>query len=414
MGFKQERGASDHTKQEGCASGVRESIRKATVSFFANLLTRPRHIGTPKEVHHERHIRSIDQLRGVAILAVIVFHLSHYFVYPAWFTPHMFVYLPWLRNGWMGVNLFFILSGFVLYWPYAREHRSMHGMASASEFLRHRAKRLLPLYYLSTAILFAIQVRDLDAAATQMQAVTLLTATFNFFPTTFFPRPNWVLWSLGVEIWFSILFPLLVVGVASFGFPRVAIFVFTIALLVRIAGTYVTAVQIPGQLLNPLRDSVLGRLDDFFVGMLIAAWYTKARVGWQPRRATCFLLLLLGVTISTCAPVLWELSASGRLVPKGLIAIANNVFQAGIALVLVALLGTQRGRRSIISYPLELMGMMCFSLYIWHGVVMQSMVKELSFAGVAAYAIALSIVAGLSYRYVEFGRTKTWQQLLPN
>ncbi len=63
-------------------------------------------------------LAEINGLRGIAILAVVWHHLSFALV-PT--PPHLWGMPtePVLWNGWMGVNLFFILSGFVLYLPYA-------------------------------------------------------------------------------------------------------------------------------------------------------------------------------------------------------------------------------------------------------------------------------------------------------
>ncbi|RQS08467.1 acyltransferase family protein [Burkholderia sp. Bp8991] len=71
-------------------------------------------------------LAEINGLRGIAILAVVWHRLSFVLVPTPprlWGTPTELV----LWNGWMGVNLFFILSGFVLYLPYAAGKRSFTG-----------------------------------------------------------------------------------------------------------------------------------------------------------------------------------------------------------------------------------------------------------------------------------------------
>src|ERR1700689_3768513 len=90
----------------------------------------------------------INGLRGFAILAVIWHHL-----FGLYFKPGSSVALEiargggsFLSYGWIGVPLFFVLSGFVLYLPYAEGGAKLATGADALNFYRRRAERLLPLY----------------------------------------------------------------------------------------------------------------------------------------------------------------------------------------------------------------------------------------------------------------------------
>ena len=95
-------------------------------------------------------------LRGLSILAVIYHHMF------AERTPAgtgairvggltLLPYAP-LANGFLGVNLFFILSGFVLYLPYASGRRTMARGEDYRRFYVHRFQRIMPLYYLFVAV----------------------------------------------------------------------------------------------------------------------------------------------------------------------------------------------------------------------------------------------------------------------
>jgi peptidoglycan/LPS O-acetylase OafA/YrhL len=367
----------------------------------------------PADTQRSR-LHAIDFLRGVAILAVIWHHASSLVVYPPSMVPEIFRWVPWLRGGWFGVNLFFILSGFVLYLPYAQSRRHMEGWPDASGFARHRASRLLPLYYSSTALLLVFNFWPSSASEATTQVLSLATLTFGFSTATFFPKPNWVLWSLAVEVWFTVFFVLLAVAMRRYPRVPLAVAVLSMSLFVRWVGTVWAAADIPGHQLNPVRDSVLGRLDDFFVGMLLAAWYARRATYALPGAGRRLALIAGGIALATLAPLSWELNAVGIVTAKWPVIFANNAIQAGTAMVLVALLGKPAtGPRHYAVLGVELLGMMCYSLYVWHGVVMARVMPSLSASGVLLYAVALLTVSALSYRYIEFGRVRNWRQLVP-
>src|SRR5580700_65219 len=96
-------------------------------------------------------LAAISGLRGVAIALVIFYHVLAGGVTPQALNVSLFgVTLslsPFLTNGWTGVNLFFVLSGFVLFLPYAQHRRSMATLGDRLRFYRRRAWRLLPLFY---------------------------------------------------------------------------------------------------------------------------------------------------------------------------------------------------------------------------------------------------------------------------
>src|SRR4051812_44273760 len=93
---------------------------------------------------------AINGLRGLAILAVVYAHAAAYRTPPGWHAVHWGEYtiLPFavLSNGWLGVNLFFVLSGFVLFLPYERSSRTMATLSDLKWFYAHRFQRLMPLY----------------------------------------------------------------------------------------------------------------------------------------------------------------------------------------------------------------------------------------------------------------------------
>jgi len=359
---------------------------------------------------------AINGLRALAILGVIYHHYTWDHLGPLNpASPIAGVWLPLrvvLEGGWLGVNLFFFLSGFVLYLPYALGSRSMDGPAAAKAFLGRRLRRLLPLYYVVGLLSLAFGlVHPFDPAQPGVwkQLLTFLTVTFNFFPDTFMPTYNWVLWSLGIEVWFSLLFPVLLPVYRRWPGGTLAV-----AVLVAVGTRYVGAVPFDGNVLNWIADSLPARLPDFLAGML-AVDLTVRRRAWTAHPLT----LLAGGGLSLAGVWAWHAWFLGQLPVK-----AATVFtlplDAGFLLIAVFVLSRRSWLSQALSlWPLQLIGMMCYSLYAWHGLIEYRLIltRSLDFAvrleSLPFYLLFLSAVAALSFRYIEFGHQPAASLFLP-
>lgn len=169
---------------------------------------------TPTSVPHTgetRRILELDGLRGMAALLVVYCHL-----FLTWVPSDTFITF-WLRNlsglSWTGVNLFFILSGFLIARILLANHSSPNYYPA---FFKRRALRILPLYYLlvSACLLFpALTPAAADNAATTLHPWwSYLSLTQNFFMSL---HAEWgapslsITWSVALEEQFYIFLPFL-------------------------------------------------------------------------------------------------------------------------------------------------------------------------------------------------------------
>ena len=352
----------------------------------------------------------INSLRGIAILSVIWHHVSlltspgSHFFYLESLNLTLFPLAP-LNNGWLGVNLFFILSGFVLFLPYANHKRTMDGRSDFRSFYVRRAQRLLPLFWFSLAAFIAIDFFLTGRIASAWHLVLYFTGTFNFNPDTYLPFNNWVLWSLGLEILFSVLFPFLVVLAARFSVGRLLVATLLLSLAVRYAGNQDTW---PNLVLNPVKDSIFGRLDDFVVGM----WLCQLYLAPPARKFSPAALLTLGVLAILLTCSCWDYLELGML-PLSVQPLLNNLFQLGTGCVVFALLTADRSRlRSILTIaPLQVLGMMTFSLYVWHARLIGLMNANAGTLNMVVYFTFLFVLSALTYRFIEFGYIRDWRPL---
>lgn len=151
---------------------------------------------TPLLSHHEfmeiRRFPAIDGVRAVAALMVVYFH----FAGPDW----------WYLSGWLGVQLFFVLSGFLITTLLLREMDS-RGSVSLRSFWIRRVFRILPAYYVALAVTVVLAIlRDQWVNAGGPSSIWwFLSVTPEFAPTELnFGQA----WTIGYEQKFYLLWPL--------------------------------------------------------------------------------------------------------------------------------------------------------------------------------------------------------------
>ncbi len=359
-----------------------------------------------------KRLSVINGLRGYAILGVIYFHLiGVFFNRPGWYVVTISDFpvfpLTYLGHGWLGVDLFFILSGFVLYLPYANGSRELKTKTDWWTFYKNRAYRLLPLYYLTLiiSIFFIVHESNVHDWSFWKDMIMLLTVTFNFTKETFIPQQNYVLWSLGIEVLFSIVFPLLVWLIVKKGIVKFCGFVFYLSFMVRVISVFYPE-YIVAPHLNLIKDSLFGRLDDFATGMLICHWFVTnwKQSFFEKYSIPLFLFSIVVITLG-CYLSDYVFLQYFRSYYEPLI---NTFFQLGFGLLTLSLLHMKKNpiRFLYTNKLVQLCGMMCYSLYLWHGNMRMVFMADYSALRIIMYCFFLFSLSFLTYRYIEFGNKK--------
>lgn len=351
-------------------------------------------------------IQSISVLRGVAILMVVYQH-----VISTKLVQHFNCKIL-IADFWIGVNLFFILSGFVLYLPYLKGNRQINTIKDIKIFYLARFKRLYPLFLISVLVsiifVYGININTLESGLLSLTTLSMVTED------NFFPLINGVLWSLIVEIWFSILFPFLILIKKKKSLTIAYVSCFISSLLIRLIGTiYEWDVNMH---LNPIKDIIFGRIDDFLLGMIIAEVYIfnfeKVKIN--------FFHLLFGICFLALGSLIYDLKISyGYSSLKYLIPITNNLFQMGFGLIILFFLKQDHTVFKFITrnYVLQLIGMMSYSIYIWHPMLQfkyfgNPMMSNYLY-NLVIYFVFLFIFSFLSYRFIECGNESDIKKVLP-
>jgi len=160
--------------------------------------------GSVSELLHPpaSQIPFLDGLRSIAVLLVISGHLSAKFA--GAYGPNLYSRLPFVANGWIGVDLFFVLSGFFIGGQLWKERRDS-GSVAVGRFILRRGFRIWPLYFFTYFCVLAFALTfGLGAAAKEYGWSDLV------FITNFFNR-GMVMgsWSLCIEEQFYIVAPLM-------------------------------------------------------------------------------------------------------------------------------------------------------------------------------------------------------------
>ena len=352
----------------------------------------------PARPHRPGRLAGLDGLRALAILAVLVFHLDP----------------SWLPGGFLGVDVFFVVSGFLITTLLVRE-RTTTGAIDLPGFWARRARRLLPalLLCVPAAVLLARLSEGDLLVGIERQVAGAFTFTSNwleiaagsdYFAATS-PQLLMNLWSLAVEEQFYLLWPLAVLGLlAVTRRPETRA---AAALGLAVLSAALMALRLDPE--SPTR--VYYGTDTHVMGLMLGAalafayaaphraWTTSA--WWAAHRrhvAAVSLVTLLGLMALG--------GEDSALTFRGGILLASL---ATTALLLVVVERPGRLRAVLELPPARWVGARSYGIYLWHWPVFLVIGADLPVApGGTTYlltrlwcVVVTFVVADLSYRFVE-------------
>lgn len=299
--------------------------------------------------------------------------------------------------GRYGVTLFFVLSGFLLFLPFAKALLFEQTWPSTWQFYSRRVFRILPAYYLAL-ILIVLLVQRQYLQPQHWQELGLFFVMYMDSSQATFKQLNAPFWTLAIEWQYYMLLPWLALGMRQvvwrvkqgYRLPATISFLlllFAWGLFSRYFGTYFqqhpsATVLVPRSVLNVILFFTFGvsgkYLEDFGVGMLLSLCFTYAQHPSVSSRIRTVLHKLSPWLWGTglLALVLW--SYNQRFVNTWLLfsnppfymyfsPVSELCLSLAFGLCLFALLfGSTRLKRLFEWSPLRHVGMISYSLYIWH------------------------------------------------
>jgi len=361
-----------------------------------------------------REYPALTGLRGFAALWVLLYH--------AWVEaePRLMTLplgsstlniTPAFSMGWFGVDIFFVLSAFLLALPFASAATGQRPAPRLRDYFQRRFLRILPAYYAQLLLVLLFigwheQRLGLTPGAIAAHAVLWL----NFGPQPVAPLVG-VWWTLPIEFGFYLLLPLLAPLLTTRRVPWLIAGAIVVTLAYRYGMFQYASDRSIGEKVL-LLEQLPGRLDQFVIGAAAAVWavhlpdHARATSRWLARGLSLGgVLLVLGLVAMMHGNSMryWEGHA--------LLFCFHMLASFGIAAFIVGVSSDQLSDWRILrSRPLVFSGTVSYSLYLWHQLIIQWLGKQpwialptpyllptlLAVGGILAF-----IVAWLSWRLIE-------------
>lgn len=356
-----------------------------------------------KTTDSKSNIAVLDGVRAIACLSVITYHIDRFTLLSrVWSLSLGPLISSVAMYGWSGVTLFFVLSGFLLFMPYAKAllFDGVDGGHSAwpspRQFYLRRALRILPGYYTALFLLiFLTQPQYLQPD--HFRQLGLFLTLFMDASRSTYQQIDGPFWTLAVEWQYYLLLPFLALAfrwVVQRGSQRRRLITLIACLLAMILwgvatrywGRYYTYYHpeakafMPQPFFNIALFFLYGTdgkfLEDFAVGMLISTLFIYAQRAYVENKLRLFLesasMWLWGTGL------LWLLFMASWATFPPLLRILNPYIGAhnwlveisvavGYGLCVTGILFGPVGLQQLFSWSaLRHMGFMSYSLYMWH------------------------------------------------
>jgi peptidoglycan/LPS O-acetylase OafA/YrhL len=336
----------------------------------------------------------VQGMRAIAILLALVYHAG----------------LPGFSGGYVGIEVFFVISGFVITGLLLREREGTGG-TSLRSFYGRRARRIIPAATLVIIVTVIVSYHALGplvghetAVDGQWAALFLANVHFDAVHTNYLiaqapPSPLLNYWSLGVEEQFYILYPTLFVLIGWWARKKYSFRAcLTVVLVAVIVVSYATSIVLTSTDAPSAYFSLFTRSWELALGGLIAVhgrYFQRMPQAWAAVASWAGLLVILLTSVT--------LTGSSAY-PGALVAIPT--LGAGVVIAAGAAQPTWGVERMLRRRSFQFLAAISFPLYLWHWPILEIAAQSRGVTSLPAWeSIPLLLLAGvvatLTYYFFE-------------
>ena len=368
-------------------------------------------------------VAGADGLRAFAALWVVASHLFQRLLLPA--------QEPWLQDvqllalkGPFGVSIFFVLSGTLLSLPFWNAYLTGAARPGLRHYVRRRVARIVPGFYLSLLVSFAVGLWLVPDAEYRIQRLLAgLTFTSGFHWVTLFPVPlNGPLWSIGFEVVSYVLMPLAMVGLFAWrgrSSGRAVGYWLAVLGVVLAVNQWIITALVPSDEGRGWQFGDLGGAKEwmpaynpvgFFAHFCLGIAAAGAIAWWRVRRdgrphwgfdGVAALALGAGAVVVWCNREPVEPQNAGNVQGQ------PYLWPVVAGLAALALVGLAHSRvlgRLVDNRPARYVARISFGIYVWHYLIIECLARatdgELVYFGVAdpgRHLVLSGVVVGLTF-----------------
>lgn len=325
------------------------------------------------EKQTDTHIDILDGFRGLAILLVLWFHVWQ----QSWLGTDIKIFgldlnLTFIsETGFLGVEFFFFISGFVLFYPYARSIFEGAKSQTLKKYAYRRFIKIVPTYYLALLVMILLPFNfNVDGNEKNIYIIKHLLFINSLTPDTFYDSINSALWSLSVEVQFYFIFPIIAYFFMK-GFRKV-FFIFMVTAIFAIMYRNYYNLH-PYEM--PFMFNQLPGVIDIFIGGMITCYlvvWTRNKFIFNSIHKTVFAVL----SLSSLVVFFYVASQFNRD--------ALQIWQSSNRQYFVFLFMGMMGfgclslgfwRKIVANKILVFLSIVSYNLYIWHDYILLQLLK---------------------------------------
>ncbi|MFZ5569870.1 MAG: acyltransferase family protein [Thermodesulfobacteriota bacterium] len=313
----------------------------------------------------DSHFPELDGIRGMAITLVLIFHCM-----PLNSLPMSDFIAPIKASCWIGVDLFFVLSGFLI-------TRILIGLKQTQKkyliFYGRRSLRIFPLYYFTLTVVFFLLIKNADIHYTIQYCAPMKWFFLYAYNIYIWINNSWAIsdylnhfWSLCVEEQFYLFWPLIIFTFQSARLP------FVMTAIITAAISFKTCLFFIGMTAPVLFTNMFARMDCFAFGGLAAyahLYWDKAIITKKAR----FLFFLSFSILMLTGIIEKGIHAASPLILVVMTPIIALFFSCLIYLSLND--GIIPVKRFLSNNILRLLGKYSYGIYIYHWIIFVSIIR---------------------------------------